>query len=330
MADGPTPVLATAADYADRLDALTAAERATLVAWLAEDVAHAAAFDAMRRLLGDVALVEAIAPPPPATAAARMPRRRWRRAERAAPRAARWAAAAAGVLALALPLGWRVATPLAPAVERHVYASGIATRRHLTLPDGSRMTLDAASRVAVAFGGDARALDLASGAARFEVRHDPARPFTVTTADARVTALGTVFAVDRAAGSSSVRVFRGRVRLEVPGTIPAAVAAGEWATIRDGHVRLGRSDPAREDGWASDWLEADGMRLDVALAQLSRYAPQPIRLADARLAAEPVSGRFRRDAPRRSAAQIGALFDLVPVEHDGALWLEPRRTAAAR
>lgn len=328
--DAPTELLATAADWADRLGELTAAERAALVAWLAEDAAHVTAFDAMRRLLGDVALVEAAAPAPLATGTTRPSRRRLRRENRPAPRAARWgAAAAAGVLALALPLGWRVATAPAPAIERHVYASGIAARRQLTLPDGSRMTLDAASRVAVAFGGDARALDLSRGAARFEVHHDPARPFTVTTADARVTALGTVFAVDRAAGGSSLRVFRDRVRLEVPGTIPAAVTAGGWAIVRDGHVRLGQFDPAREDGWDSDWLEADGMRLDVALAQLSRYAPQPIRLADARLAGEPVTGRFRRDAPRRSAAQIGALFDLSLVERDGALWLERRRAAAA-
>lgn len=331
VSDAPTKLLATAADWADRLGELTAAERTALLAWLAEDAAHVAAFDAMRRLLGDVALVAAAAPAPLATGTTRPPRRRWRREDRPTPRAARWgpAAAAASVLALALPLGWRVATNPAPAIERHVYASGIGARRQLTLPDGSRMTLDAASRVAVAFGNDVRALDLSRGAARFEVRHDPARPFTVVTADARMTALGTVFVVDRAAGGSSLRVFRGRVRLEVPGTIPAAVASGAWATVRDGHVRLGRFDPARDREWDSDWLEANGMRLDVALAQLSRYAPQPIRLAEMRLAAEPVTGRFRRDAPRRSAAQIGALFDLALVERDGALWLERRRTGAA-
>ncbi|MBB3474139.1 FecR domain-containing protein [Sphingomonas sp. BK345] len=331
MTDAPTKLLATAADWADRLGELTAAERTALLAWLTEDETHVAAFDAMRRLLGDVALVEATAPMPLAAATVRPPRRRWRREDRPAPRAARWGSrvAVATVLTLALPLGWRVATAPAPAIERHVYASGIGARRQLALPDGSRMTLDAASRVAVAFGGDARALDLSRGAARFKVHHDPARPFTVTTADARVTALGTVFAVDRAAGGSSVRVFRGRVRLEVPGTIPAALAAGGWATVRDGHVRLRRFDPARDHGWDSYWLEADDIRLDVALAQLSRYAPHSIRLADARLAAEPVTGRFRRDAPRRSAAQIGALFDLALVERDGTLWLERRRAGAA-
>lgn len=329
MSDAPAALLVTAADWADRLGELTAAERAALAAWLAEDIAHAAAFDAIRRLLGDVALLEAAAPAAPATGAPRRAsRRRWRR-EQPLRRTARWGAAAAVTLALALalPLGWRVAAPRSE--ERRVYASSVGVRRQFTLSDGSRMSLDAASQVAVAFAGDARALELKRGAARFEVRHDPARPFTVVTADARVTAVGTVFAVDRAAGGSSVRVFRGRVRLVAPGTVAVAVAAGGWATVRDGHVRLGRFDPARDRGWDSDWLEADRLRLDVALEQLSRYAPQPIRLADPRLAAEPVTGRFRRDSPRRSAAQIGALFDLALAERDGALWLERRRGATA-
>jgi transmembrane sensor len=327
MTDDRMTISATAADWADRQGELTAADRAALVAWLEAAPAHAAAFDAMRRLLADTALVGAVErrvdeAPPPVRASGRPG---WVRVDRTH-RRTRWlagaAAAAAAVFAIALPIAWHRAAPPTAAAERHVYASAIGVRRQVRLPDGSTMALDAASRVAIAFRRDARRLDLAQGAARFDVQHDAARPFTVVTSDARMTALGTNFAVDRGAGISALRVFRGRVRLSAPGAAAVVVGGGGWARIQDGRITIGRFDAARYHGWQDDWLEGDAMRLDAALAQLSRYSAQPIRVADPRLAAEPLAGRFRLDTPRRSAMQIGALLDLSLNEREGTLWLE--------
>lgn len=230
--------------------------------------------------------------------------------------------AAVAVFAVVLPIDGPRSTPPTAAAERHVYASAIGVRRQIGLPDGSTMALDAASRVAIAFGRDARALDLAQGAARFEVRHDVTRPFTVATPDAHMTALGTNFSVDRGGGISTLRVFRGRVRLAVTGSAAVVVTGGRWATVHDGRITIGRFDATHYRGWQSDWLEGDAMRLDTALAQLSRYSRQPIRVADPRLVAEPLAGRFRLDTPRRSAIQIGALLDLSVTERQGTLWLE--------
>nr|WP_281422818.1 FecR domain-containing protein [Sphingomonas yunnanensis] len=223
-----------------------------------------------------------------------------------------------------MPLGWRFVAGPTSTVERQVYKSGVGERRRIRLPDGSMMTLDANSRVTVALVAAGRALDLTRGAARFQVRHDVSRPFTVATPDASVTALGTDFSIDRAAESTSVQIFGGQVRLTVPGRTAVALAAGERATVRAGGVSLGRGDVPHGADWESDWLEAGALRLDVALARLSRYSSRPIRLGDPRLAGAFVGGRFRLDAPERSAAQIGELFDLTPVARDGALWLDPR------
>lgn len=328
MTDDHMAIRAIAADWADRQDELTAVDRAALVAWLRASPAHAVAFDAMRRLLGDTALAEAVERRAgEASVAVRASGRRgWVRMDRRH-RGMRWlagavAATAAAVFAVALRLEWHRATPPTAAAERHVYASAIGVRRQLRLPDGSTMTLDAASRVAIAFRGDARTLHLAQGAARFDVRHDVSRPFTVVTSDARMTALGTNFAVDRGGGVSTLRVFRGRVRLSAPGAAAVVVDGGGWATIHHGRITIGHFDAARYHGWQDNWLEGDTMRLDTALAALSRYSRQPIRVTDPRLAAEPLAGRFRLDTPRRSAAQIAALLDLSLNEREGTLWLE--------
>lgn len=329
MTEDHAAIVTEAADWADRWDELTAADRAALATWLAVSPAHAAAFDAMRRLLGDTALVEAAARqtgsgPAPIRAAGRRP---WLRQHRGIHREWRWLAAGAtamtaAALAFALPIGWLGTPPPAARVEQTVYASATGVRRQLRLPDGSAMALDAASKVAIAFRDDARMLDLLHGAAGFEVRHDATRPFTVVTPDARMTALGTNFAVDHAGTVSTLRVFRGRVRLLVAGAAPVVVTGGGWANVHAGRIAIGRFDARTYRGWQDDWLEGDAMRLDAALAQLSRYSPQPIRVADPRLAAEPVAGRFRLDTPRRSAMQIGALFDLSLEERGGTLWLE--------
>ncbi len=50
-------ILETAADWADRLDELTARERDELQVWLAASADHASAFARMTRMMADTALV---------------------------------------------------------------------------------------------------------------------------------------------------------------------------------------------------------------------------------------------------------------------------------
>ncbi|WP_322966282.1 FecR family protein [Sphingomonas fuzhouensis] len=315
----PDIMLEQAADWADRLDTLSPEARAELGAWLNAAPEHRAALSRMARLLGDPALFDVveqtsratIAPPPP------RPRSRgWPMGS--APRTRRRMTvgiAAALAAAIAAPLVWHVATPGGAPVE-HVYASAIGQQRQVALPDGSDMTLDAASRVAIAFSDHGRDLTLESGAARFEVRHDAARPFAVTTPEGEMVALGTNFSVDRGAGHSELRVYRGRVRLTVPGQAPVVVTGGHWAEAGAGRITVHSFDTARYQGWQDRWLTGDRIRLGDAVARLGRYSTRPITLADPAMAGETFNGRFRLDTPVESLRLIGALFDLS-VKDDG-------------
>ncbi|GAA3265568.1 hypothetical protein GCM10020258_33450 [Sphingomonas yabuuchiae] len=223
---------------------------------------------------------------------------------------------AAGLAVIfAAPIVWHVATPDAAPVEQ-VYASTVGQQRQVALPDGSDMTLDADSRVAIAFSVSGRDLRLESGAARFEVRHDATRPFAVTTPEGQMVALGTNFSVDRGAGHSELRVYRGRVRLTVPGQAAVVVTGGHWAEAGAGRIVVHDFDIARYQGWQDRWLSGDRIRLGDAVARLGRYSARPIRLADPALAEETFNGRFRLDTPVESLTLIGALFDLS-VRDDG-------------
>jgi transmembrane sensor len=88
----------------------------------------------------------------------------------------------------------------------HVTAAGETAR--VSLPDGSTAWLNTDSALRVAFDGARRLIRLLEGEALFEVAHDPARRFAVLAHDGLSTALGTRFAVLRAACLKAETAFK--------------------------------------------------------------------------------------------------------------------------
>lgn len=182
----------------------------------------------------------------------------------------------------------------------------LATRRgqvtRYTLPDGSTATLDADSELALVFRGRSRRSHLVRGGAFFDVVHDIRRPFTVDTATARVTVLGTRFAVELdAAGTTTVGVRDGRVRLaaavkvraEPDGAEALLLAAGESAQVVRGRGALRVSSPDGEVAtWRDGWLRFTRQPLGVVVARLNRYRQVPIAV-DPAVRDVPVSAEIR-------------------------------------
>ncbi|WP_257666844.1 FecR family protein [Parapedobacter tibetensis] len=81
-------------------------------------------------------------------------------------------------------------------VETEQYSTGVGERKHIQLPDGSKVMLNARSTLIVAsdFNQKTRSIQL-SGEAFFEVAHQPTRPFLVNTPHITVKVTGTVFNV---------------------------------------------------------------------------------------------------------------------------------------
>lgn len=102
------------------------------------------------------------------------------------------------------------------------------SKRHF-LPDGSSFYLKENSLIEVNYGRNFRNINLKQGEAIFEVAHDKKRPFVVATNNAKVVALGTVFAVNSNQGMFEVYVTEGRVRLDSSG--PSAGAASQGNLI---------------------------------------------------------------------------------------------------
>jgi len=89
---------------------------------------------------------------------------------------------------------------------------------HITLQDGSTVILRDGSRLKPKtdfLNGDTREIYL-EGEARFEIAHNPERPFIVHTGKARTTVLGTIFTVRAVPGETliTVTVAKGKVVVE--------------------------------------------------------------------------------------------------------------------
>jgi transmembrane sensor len=152
-------------------------------------------------------------------------------------------------------------------------------RREIVLADGSRLWLNTATALDVDFSAGLRRIVLHRGEVLVTSGHDAAyasRPLVVDVPQARLTALGTRFAVRRAEDGDAVRlaVFDGAVEARpAAGGTSRLLAAGQQARVFADRVELPVPVAPEEDAWTRGMLVADGMRLADFIAELSRYRP---------------------------------------------------------
>jgi transmembrane sensor len=216
--------------------------------------------------------------------------------------------------------GWRhwQAQP----VYQQAFSTGRGQQSQLTLPDGSRLRLDTATRLAVGFHRDRRNVRLLQGQAFFEVMPDAARPFHVSADAVEVTVVGTRFSVrltPEVPGRAGVEVAveQGRVRVAaVDGTAvswpPLELAADQQVVFgADGRpLSVNRLPPGGAAPWRQRLLSFGDVPLAQALAELERYAPQGIASIDPAVSRLRLSGTFD---PHDAASTHRLLTAVLPV-----------------
>lgn len=237
--------------------------------------------------------------------------------DRAAPRRAqnnprRWSypLASAACLLLMLWAGgwWKPGNWLTDLSADYVSAPGEV--REITLADGSRLTLDADSAVAVSLDGEQRRVALLRGAASFAVKHLP-KPFVVRAGDGEARVLGTEFEVRRLGEQTRVTVAEGRVAVRgsrAVGMPEVVLGAGERVSI-DG-IHLDDAQPADAQAalaWRQGWLTFYRAPLGEVLERLGTYYPGRIVLLDSALAQRRVSGSFRSADPQAALDSLQAV-----------------------
>jgi transmembrane sensor len=209
------------------------------------------------------------------------------------------------------------------------YQTDIGERRVIALPDGSRISMDSDTRVRVIYRKGTRAITLDRGRSRFDVAHDPGRPFTVTAGTQTVMAVGTSFDVERLQSTVLVTLIQGQVviRGAEPTLTTATISlnAGEqFISSADLVPAVRTTDLQVARAWEAGRLLFRDERLSDAVARVNRYTPHGIRI-DPSIGSIRISGVF-------NAGDIGSFVSAVtsyfPVEaatgRDDSILLQPR------
>ena len=148
---------------------------------------------------------------------------------------------------------------------RDTYATEVGEQRSLQLADGSRVRLDTASKIRIRFTEGERRIELAEGQAFFEVAHNPARPFVVSTSDASVTAVGTVFEVRHVGSETRVVLVSGAVDVVQAATkgAPQRLLPNQQTAIKSGKAKVSTVNADT----ATSWTEGELTFVDTPLAE---------------------------------------------------------------
>lgn len=186
--------------------------------------------------------------------------------------------------------------------HRNDYRTPVGGTASIPLRDGSRVTLNTASKIRVALTKAERAVELENGEAFFEVAKDSSRPFVVHAGDKRVVAVGTKFSVRREATDVSVVVTEGAVRIEsdspnASGSGAALLEAGNVARASGSAAvqveARAVADVEQALSWRSGYLSFDETTLADAVAEFNRYTSRKIYIGDPTVAALRINGKFK-------------------------------------
>lgn len=233
------------------------------------------------------------------------------------------ASLAAMILVSVLLLGPRWLPGSALEQEPMLFAAALGEIKDIDLPDGSRLTLDSASKVEADFTQGERNLTLKEGRARFKVAHE-SRPFVVRAGSSQVVATGTLFDVSLIGGRTAVLLLEGSVEVRANDDRQRLerLKPGQKLILSASAPAERRNATQGDTVWPARMLEFDNTRLDEAAALANRYNSAQLKLGSDRIRSLRVSGGFRAGDSTGLARSLAAAFDLrVVTQPDGSLLL---------
>lgn len=163
----------------------------------------------------------------------------------------------------------------ATAAGTHTLATPRGGQYQLSLPDGTKVWLNAASSITypATFPDGPRKIKV-TGEAYFEVAHDPKRPFRVNVNDrSEVEVLGTSFNINAYADEPATKttLVEGSVKI-VAGNGSAVLSPGEQASLQEGKLSVNDgADVAAVLAWKNGQFPMKNVDLATFMRQVSRW-----------------------------------------------------------
>ncbi len=167
----------------------------------------------------------------------------------------------------------------------------------ITLPDGSRAWLNAASsiRYPTAFTGKDRTVEI-TGEAYFEIAHDASRPFHVKAGEMDVQVLGTHFNINAYQNEQNIMttLLEGKVKI-TKGAASALLAPGQQAALTkaDQLNVLPDADVEATTAWKNGYFQFKKESIEAIMRQVARWYD-----VDVQYEGEPVAEKFYSKIPR--------------------------------
>ncbi|SDF79666.1 FecR family protein [Mucilaginibacter pineti] len=147
---------------------------------------------------------------------------------------------------------------------------------HLTLADGTNVWLNAASSIKypTAFNGDERLVEI-TGEAYFEVAHNAAKPFKVSSREETVEVLGTHFNINSYADEPAIKttLLEGSVKLTI-NKQKAVLKPGQQGFIsRDDHnvIKIKIADVNEVMAWKNGYFIFNDENIESIMRKISRW-----------------------------------------------------------
>ena len=188
--------------------------------------------------------------------------------------------------------------------ENLVFETPNAGQYRLTLPDGTQVWLNAASKIT--FHGDAQQqsrLVTLEGEASFDVTHDPNRPFVVKSAKHSVHVLGTKFNV-QAYGNEAVHqttLLEGSITIDVIGQTQESylLEPNQQLQIGKGNAQLMTVDAEEYFAWLRGLILLHNYNLGEVSRVLERWYDVEFETIPEGISNKRVFGSLQKDLPLR-------------------------------
>lgn len=276
-----------------RADDKSHADERAFQSWLAADVRHAAAFEAVTEVW-DIAGAAGSEPAVSSLKGTTATRRRVL--------AAGAATVAVGGISVAL---WQRASA-------NVYETAVGEQKHVVLADGTQAFLDTDTRIHAVYNSKMRVVALDRGRCNFHVMESDRRPFVVDAAAQRIVAERTTFDVRREGDEVCVVLLQGVA------AITSMNSSRPRMILSSGERLIADKTGARKDkpnltpllAWQTGQAVFDDETVAGAIREMNRYSIVKIEVSDPVVARMRISGVYRVGD---NAAFARSIAELLPV-----------------
>ncbi|WP_143348590.1 FecR family protein [Ensifer adhaerens] len=200
------------------------------------------------------------------------------------------------------------------------HATAVGEQKIVNLPDGSIATLDGGTAIDLDFSEKHRRLLLRTGAAMFEARAEPERPFVVAAATGTSATTGGSFAVELGPAEVSVDCLEGSISVECVNTVH--LASSEAVRYSEHGVSdVTFSDAATTASWRRGFLTFRDRKVTDVVSDLNRHRKGRVVVADRAAGARRITGVFHLKRPEEILSHLESMLHLRRLDAPGGIVL---------